>query len=53
MLFDAGSSFEQIILGPSPQNYVPSFMEIDRLVPEKNFFEGILPSISMIAILII
>ena len=37
-----GSSFEQTIMRSSPQCYIPNFMEIGSLVPEK-IFEGFLP----------
>ena len=47
------SSFEQIMMGRSPQCYIPSFVEIDLLVPEKKIFEGFLPYVGMAAILVI
>ena len=34
------SSFEQTMMGRSPQYYIPSFMEIGLQVPEKKIFEG-------------
>ena len=34
------SSFEQLMIGLSPQCYIPSFVEIGPPVPEKNIFEG-------------
>ena len=33
------SSFEQIMMGKSPQCYKPSFVEIGYLVPEKKIFD--------------
>ena len=41
-MVNQGSSFEQTMMGRSPRCYIPSFMEIGQLVPEKNF-EGFLP----------
>ena len=35
-----GSSFEQPTMGWSPRCYIPSFVEIGLLVPEKKIFEG-------------
>ena len=32
-----GSSFEATMMGPSPRCYIPSFVEICPLVPEKTF----------------
>ena len=46
-----GSSFEQTMIGRSPQCYIPSFVEIGLSVPEKNF-EGFLPYIGVAAILV-
>ena len=37
-----GSSFEQTMMGWSPQCYIPTFVEISPPVPEKSF-EGFLP----------
>ena len=34
-----GSSFEQTMMGRSPQYYIPSFVEIGLLVPEKKFLK--------------
>ena len=44
------SSFEQIMMGWSPQCYIPSFVEIIPPVPEK-YFEGFLPYMGVAAIL--
>ena len=38
--------------GWSPRCYIPSFVEIGPLVPEKKFFEGILPYMGVAAILV-
>ena len=46
-----GSSFEQTMMGWSPQCYIPSFVEIGPPVPEK-IFKGILPYVGMAAILV-
>ena len=48
-----GSSFEQTMMGWSPQCYIPSFVEIGQPVPEKKIFEGFLPYMGMVAILVI
>ena len=40
------------MIGRSPQYYIPSFVEIGLLVPEKKIFEGFLPYIEMAAILV-
>ena len=45
------SSIEQIMIGCSPQCYIPSFMTIGLLVREK-IFEGLLPYMGMAAILV-
>ena len=47
-----GSSFEQTIMGRTPQCYIPIFVEIDRPVPVKKIFEGFLPYMDMSAILV-
>ena len=46
------SSFEQTMMGRSPRCYIPSFVEIGPLVPEKKIFEGVLPYMDMAAILV-
>ena len=46
------SSFEQTMMGWSPQCYIPSFVEISQPVPEKKIFEGFLPYMGMAAILV-
>ena len=38
-----GSSFEQTMMGPSPQCYMPSFKAIGLVDLEKKIFEGCLP----------
>ena len=43
-----GSSFEQTMMCPRPQCFIPSFMEISPLVREK-IFEGFLPYILRMA----
>ena len=48
-----GSSFEQTMMGLSPQCYIQSFVEIDPPVPEKKIFEGFLPCRGVAAILVI
>ena len=45
------SSFEQTMIGSSPQCYILSFMTIGLLVREK-IFEGFLPYMGMAAILV-
>ena len=47
-----GSSFEQTIMGRSPQCYIPSFLEIGPSVPEKKNFERFLPYMGVAAILV-
>ena len=44
--------FEQIMMGPSGQCFIPSFTAIDPLVPEKKIFERFLPYMGMAAILV-
>ena len=39
-VFAFAKSFEQTIMDPSPQCYIPGFVEIGTLVAEKNIFEG-------------
>ena len=46
------SSFEQTIMNRSPKCYIPSFVEIGPPVPEKEIFDGFLPYIGMVAILV-
>ena len=46
-----GSSFEQTMLGWSPQCYIPSFVKIGPPVLEKKIFEGFLPYMGVAAIL--
>ena len=46
------SSFEQIMMGPSPQCYIPSHKVIGPLVLEKKIFEGFLPYMGVAAILV-
>ena len=46
-----GSSFEQTMMGRSPQCYIPSFEEIGLSVPEKNF-EGFLLYMGVAAIFV-
>ena len=45
-----GSSFEQIMMGWSPRCYIPRFVQIGPLVPEKKIFEGFLPYVGVAAI---
>ena len=45
-------SFEQTIMGWNPRCYIPSLMEIGLPVPEKKIFEGFLPYIGGVAILV-
>ena len=40
------------MMGWSPQCYIPRFVEIGHLVPEKNIFEGFLPYTGVVAILV-
>ena len=44
---------EQTMMNPSPQCYIPSFMEISPLVLEKKIFEVFLPYMGVAAILVI
>ena len=46
------SSFEQTLMGRSPQCYIPGFFEIGPPVPEKKIFEGFLPYMGVVAILV-
>ena len=47
-----GSSFDQTMMGWSPQCYIPSFVKMDPLVLEKKIFEGFLPYMGLAAILV-
>ena len=47
-----GSSFEQTMMGRSPQCYIPSFVKIGPPVLEKKIFEGLLPYMGVAAILV-
>ena len=38
-----GPSYEQAMIGRSPQCYIPTSVEIGPPVPEKKIFEGFLP----------
>ena len=40
------------MMGWSPPNYIPSYVEIGPPVPEKKIFEGFLPYMGVAAILI-
>ena len=40
------------MMGLSPQCYIPRFLEIGPLVPEKKIFEGFLPYMGVVAILV-
>ena len=40
------------MMGWSPGCYIPSYVEIGRLVPEKKIFEGFLPYMDVVAILV-
>ena len=51
-MVNLGSSFEQTMMCTSPKCYIPSFIEIDPLVPERKIFEGFLPNMGMAAILV-
>ena len=42
----------QFMMGPCPRCYIPSFMQIGPAVPEKKIFEGFLPYMGMVAILV-
>ena len=46
-------SFEQTIINPSHQCYIPSFVEISPLVLEKKIFDAYLPYMDVVAILVI
>ena len=48
-----GSSFEQAMIGRSPQCYIPAFVKIGPPVLEKKIFEGFLPYMGMVAILFV
>ena len=41
------------MMGWSPQCYIPSFMEVGPLVPEKKDFEGVLPYMGVAAICVL
>ena len=45
-------SFEQTMMGPRPQCYIPSNKVIGPLILEKKIFEGFLPYMGMAATLI-
>ena len=47
------SSFEQTMIGRSPQCYIPTSLKICMLGPEKKILEGFLPHIGVVAILFI
>ena len=47
-----GSSFEQTMINWRHRCYIPSFVEIGLLVPEKKIFEGFLPYMGVAAILV-
>ena len=47
-----GSSFEQTMMGWSPQCYITSFVKISPPVLVKKIFEGFLPYMGMAAILV-
>ena len=47
-----GSIFEQTMMGLSPKCYIPNFVVIGSLIPEKKNFEGVLPYMGMAAILV-
>ena len=51
-MVNPGLSFEQSMMGRSPQCYIPSFVEIGVLVPEKKTVEGFLPYMGVAAILV-
>ena len=46
------SSFEQTMMGWSPEFYIPSFIEIGLPVPKKKIFEGVLQYVGVVAILV-
>ena len=48
-----GSSFEQTMMGWSPNCYILSLVEIGLTVPDKKIFEGFLPYMGVAAILVI
>ena len=48
-----GSSFEQTMMGWSPQCYIPNFVEIGLLVLEKKIFEVFLPYMGKAAIILV
>ena len=50
-MVNLGSSFEQIMMGPSSQCYIPSHKVIGTLVLKK-IFEGFLPYMGLAAILV-
>ena len=41
------------MIGWSPGYYIPSYVEISPLVPKKKIFEGFLPYMDVVAILVI
>ena len=46
------SSFEQTMMGWNPEFYIPKFMEIAMPVPKNKIFEGFLPYVVVVAILV-
>ena len=51
-MVNLGSSFEEMMMGWSPQCYIPSHKVIGPLVLEKKTFERFLPYMGMAAILV-
>ena len=47
-----GSSFEQTMMGQSPEGYITKFIEISPLVPEKKIMEAFLAYMGLAAILV-
>ena len=47
-----GSSFEQTMIGQSPECYITIFIEISHLVPEKKIMEAFLAYMGVGAILV-
>ena len=47
-----GSSFEQTMIGQSPECYITIFIEISPLVPEKKIMEAFLAYMGVVAILV-
>ena len=50
--FNHSFNVQQTMMDWSPGCYIPSFVEIGQPVPEKKIFEGFLPYMGVVAILV-